>query len=107
MYSICTLKSFSAMDLLSVWERTGKQRGNLVLVCDNAPCHSSIDDVLSGGATLLRLSPYSPALNPIETVGVRRELRVPQVQGFGVGEQRLAYLEEVVQSSLIKCDNSV
>ena len=23
---------------------------------------------------------------------------MPQVQGFGVGEQRLAYLEEVVQS---------
>ena len=101
------------VDLLSAWERTGKQRSNLVLVCDNAPCHSRIDDVLSGGATLLRLAPYSPALNPIETVWstlkthVRRELRVPQVQGFGVGEQRLAYLEEVVQSSLNQLNDQI
>ena len=55
------------VDLMRSWERRGKQLENLVLVCDNAPCHSHIQDVLTG-TTLLRLAPYSPALNPIETV---------------------------------------
>ncbi|KAK1945605.1 hypothetical protein P3T76_002653 [Phytophthora citrophthora] len=41
-----------------------------VLVCDNAPCHSSVENVFVEdefqGAKLLRLAPYSPMLNPIE-----------------------------------------
>ena len=84
-----------------------------MLVCNNVLCHSRIGDILSGGTTLLRLAPYSPALNPIDTVWstlkihVRRELRVPQIQGFGVGEQRLAYLEEVVQSSLNQLNDQI
>ncbi|EEY58781.1 uncharacterized protein PITG_22279 [Phytophthora infestans T30-4] len=43
---------------------------NVVLVCDNAPCHANIEDVFKdttfSAATLLRLGPYSPMLNPIE-----------------------------------------
>ena len=72
----------------------------------------AIQDVLTG-TTLLRLAPYLPALNPIETVWsalkacVQRELRVPQVQGLGVGEQRLSYLEEVVQNSLNQLNDQI
>ncbi|GMF12595.1 unnamed protein product [Phytophthora lilii] len=44
----------------------------LVLVLDNAPCHSSAKDVFEEqefqDAELLRLGPYSPMLNPIENV---------------------------------------
>lgn len=43
---------------------------NPVIVCDNAPCHSRLETVFLEDnfkeATLLRLGPYSPALNPIE-----------------------------------------
>ncbi|OWZ18236.1 LOW QUALITY PROTEIN: hypothetical protein PHMEG_0007703 [Phytophthora megakarya] len=44
--------------------------GNVVLVADNAPCHSSIEEVFEedafADAEFLRLGPYSPMLNPIE-----------------------------------------
>ncbi|OWZ12694.1 hypothetical protein PHMEG_00014101 [Phytophthora megakarya] len=44
--------------------------GNMVLVADNAPCHSSIEEVFEedafADAEFLRLGPYSPMLNPIE-----------------------------------------
>ncbi|EGZ18027.1 hypothetical protein PHYSODRAFT_504225 [Phytophthora sojae] len=43
---------------------------NIVPVCDNAPCHTSIEEVFDeeefAPAKLLRLGPYSPMLNPIE-----------------------------------------
>ena len=43
---------------------------NVVIVCDNAPIHVSLEKVLEEeafeGATLLRLAPYSAPLNPIE-----------------------------------------
>lgn len=45
---------------------------DVVLVVDNAPCHSAVEDVLRdvqySAATILRLGPYSPMLNPIENV---------------------------------------
>lgn len=45
---------------------------NVVIVLDNAPCHSKIEKVLEedefSGAYILRLGPYSPMLNPIENV---------------------------------------
>lgn len=93
--------------VLEEWERQGKDPSNLVLVCDNAPCHSRIQEALTdSGTTLLRLAPYSPTLNPIETVWsslksyVRGRVRIPQVVGFGVGEQRMQYLEDIVQDGL-------
>ncbi|RLN55761.1 hypothetical protein BBJ28_00027184, partial [Nothophytophthora sp. Chile5] len=45
---------------------------NVVVVLDNAPCHSRAEAVFEepefAEATLLRLGPYSPMLNPIENV---------------------------------------
>ncbi|KAG4044437.1 hypothetical protein PC123_g20123 [Phytophthora cactorum] len=45
---------------------------DMVLVIDNAPCHCRAESVFEEGkfldATLLRLGPYSPMLNPIENV---------------------------------------
>lgn len=47
---------------------------------------------------------YPPSPCPF----VKRELRVPQVQGLGgVGEQRLSYLEEVVQTSLNQLNDQI
>ena len=45
---------------------------NTIVVCDNAPCHSALEDVMEEeefkGVRLLRLGPYSASLNPIEEV---------------------------------------
>ena len=44
--------------------------GPVVLVIDNAPCHSRVEQILSeeefAADKILRLAPYSPMLNPIE-----------------------------------------
>ena len=46
--------------------------GPVVMVVDNAPCHSNIEEVFSEeeflGCEVLRLGPYSPMFNPIEQV---------------------------------------
>ncbi|KAH9153952.1 hypothetical protein AeNC1_019244, partial [Aphanomyces euteiches] len=46
--------------------------GDLLVICDNAPCHSRLGNVLDeeefGDVSLLRLSPYSPMMNPIENL---------------------------------------
>ena len=40
-----------------------------VIVCDNAPCHSKLEIACEPEhVKLLRLGPYSPALNPIEII---------------------------------------
>lgn len=43
-----------------------------VVVCDNAPCHSRLESVFAEhpfeNALLLRLAPYSPVLNPMESM---------------------------------------
>ena len=45
---------------------------NIVIVCDNAPCHANIEAILLERefelARILRLGPYSPQINPIEAV---------------------------------------
>ena len=92
-------------DLIEQWQALGNQLSNLVLVYDIAPCHSQIENV-SSEVTCLRLGPYSPMFNPVETLwsslksSVKSELRVPQVQGLQMGEQRLVYLENIVQESI-------
>ena len=94
-------------EVLNAWQNKGKDINNLVIVCDIALCHSRIENVLhETGAALLRLAPYSPPLNPIETVWsalksfVRSKLRTPQVIGLGVGEQRLQHIEDVVKEGI-------
>ena len=46
--------------------------GPVVMVVDNAPCHSNIEEVFSEeeflGCEVLKLAPYSPMFNPIEQV---------------------------------------
>ncbi|XP_036357329.1 uncharacterized protein LOC115209547 isoform X1 [Octopus sinensis] len=65
-------------DSCNVWVRdllqnvigNGTSCEQIVMVTDNAPCYSDLENVLSEfqGATLLRLAPYSPMLNPVEGV---------------------------------------
>lgn len=56
--------------LLRELQTEGHSNENLVLVSDNAPCHSKFESVFAetefAGISFLRLSPYSAALNPIE-----------------------------------------
>lgn len=92
--------------LMRTWEELGNRLSDLVIVCDNAPCHSRLEVVINvTEATLLRLGPYSPMLNPIETIwsklkmGVKTNLRVPEVVAPGIQEQRLQYLEEIIDIS--------
>lgn len=110
-------------ELLDAMLQRGVDLTTVVLVVDNAPCHSRIEQALTSytrgpQASLLRLSPYSPMLNPIENVWsklkavVKRENRVPVVQGRGVGEQRMVYLENIVNIAIATitvsdCANSI
>ena len=60
------------------WIKECLRRGNekhripVVLVIDNAPCHSRVEEILLEDEfsrnRILRLAPYSPMLNPIEHV---------------------------------------
>ena len=47
-------------------------RRPVVIVIDNAPCHSRIEEILAeeelSRNSILRLAPYSPMLNPIEHI---------------------------------------
>jgi hypothetical protein len=81
----------------------GNEVADLVIVCDNAPRHARFEGVINNTeASLLRLGPYSPMLNPIENIWskiktyAKTHLRVPQVRGIGVVEQRLLYLEQII-----------
>lgn len=92
--------------LIEEWTQSGNQLADLVIVVDNAPCHSRLEQVFQGiPATLLRLAPYSPMLNPIETIWskvkshVKANLLVPSVQAPGVTEQRIQYLMNVIDGA--------
>lgn len=78
---------------------------DVVVTCDNAPCHKRFRLAVEGMPRkphLLHLAPYSPMLNPIENVwskiksNVRRSMEVPEVMAPGLGEQRLQYLERLI-----------
>lgn len=94
------------LQLMQQWENGGNQLVDLVIVCDNAPCHARLATALNGTAvTLLKLAPYSPMLNPIETIWskiktfVKNTMRIPDVAAPGVMEQRLVYLENIVDEA--------
>ena len=92
--------------------------GNVLVVCDNAPCHSGLEDVFQEeefrGAQLLRLAPYSAPLNPIEEVwsvikaDMKRQLaaampaliREPTPEGLTQTEHRLRRLEATIDQSV-------
>ena len=75
----------------------GVDVNQVVLVCDNAPCHSKVQELELDfpGLTVRRLGPHSLMLNPIENVWskmkshIKRHMRVSAVVCPGVGEQRL------------------
>ncbi|KAG3109715.1 hypothetical protein PI124_g5825 [Phytophthora idaei] len=92
--------------------RTTTSLDEVVVVLDNAPCHTSAKDVFEEeefqDAEILKLGPYSPMLNPIENVfsayksAVKRFLarqrpailRVPE--DTTISEHRARYLELAV-----------
>jgi hypothetical protein len=48
-----------ATSFLQHWQEMGNQLADLVIVCDNAPCHSRLEAVTNGTtATLLSLGPH-------------------------------------------------
>ncbi|CAB4044955.1 Hypothetical predicted protein, partial [Paramuricea clavata] len=81
---------------------------SVVVVCDNAPCHSKFEECVieQPGLTFCRLEQYSPMLNPVNTVWskmeavVKQRMRVPQVHRPEVGEQRLQYVEALTDEAM-------
>lgn len=106
------------VDLIHVIQERGVNIEEVVFVVDNAPCHRRIEVGLEEYSTLpdgrpprpipvlVRLSPYSPMLNPIENIwskvkaAVKRGNRVLSVTPPGLGEQRLQYLERLVGNAI-------
>lgn len=72
-----TLREFNV-----VQEKCGKDKG-VVMVIDNAPCHSRMESLLENDDLkhhiLLLLSPYSPMLNPMETVWSQNKSVVKEI----------------------------
>lgn len=88
----------------------------VVMVIDNAPCHSQIEEILQDQEfcenKILRLGPYSPMLNPIETIwsvvksfvkrGLASELAtiLATRSELTIKEQRLRALENLIEEGL-------
>lgn len=98
----------------------GLYQTGVALVIDNAPCHSTIEEVFAENEfehhTLLRLSPYSPMFNPIEQAwsalkaGVKADMAV-QLNNILAGadrdhltqtEYRMQKLENTVHNNMDK-----
>ncbi|KAH9102311.1 hypothetical protein AeMF1_021091 [Aphanomyces euteiches] len=96
---------------------------DIVVICDNAPCHSRVEQVFEEDefleARLLRLSPYSPQLNPIENLWSQVKSRVKTFLREGLAafmgpprvdpqmtleEFRLQYLENCAGRALAEID---
>ena len=86
----------------------GVDVGQVVLVCDNSPCHSKVEEFETDfpGPTVPHLGPYSPMLNPIENVWskmkshIKRQMGVPAVVRPGLAEQRLQYAETKIDEAM-------
>ena len=94
------------------WVEGGNAIADLVVVCDNAPCHNGLGRLFEDSpAQLLKLGPYSPMLNPMESIwskikaNVKTEMRIPAVHRPGVGEQRIAYVEDLVRNAVAAVTN--
>ena len=91
---------------------------NIVIICDNAPCHSNIESLLLdrefATARILRLGPYSPQINPIEAVwsfvkdkfkGLHAIRKGNMMAGNGQNdltnnEYRLRYVENIIDDAM-------
>ena len=90
----------------------------IVVICDNAPVHVDSETVAEEaeftGVTILRASPYSAPLNPIEEcwsvmkssmkrhmVETFSEMMAPSPQGTTQTEHRLHYLEAAIDQAMV------
>ena len=98
-----------------LWKQYG---GPVVMVVDNTPCHSNIEEVFSEeeflGWEVLRLGPYSPMFNPIELVRslikayIKQELAAKIVSilamerrdGLSITEQKARALPSLIEKEL-------
>lgn len=96
--------------VIQKWQDSGYALNDLVFVCDNAPCHSSMEAAVASNAgdlaKVLRLGPYSPILNPIEIIWskiktfARSQIGIPNITGPRLTEQRIAYLEDIIDRAI-------
>ena len=100
-------------------------RRPVVIVIDNAPCHSRVEEILTDEEfsrnKILRLAPYSPMLNPIEQVwfvikaNVKRNIAENSNQmlsddargQLSVREFRLQFLEKFIEAAIRLTDPSL
>ncbi|KAH9116547.1 hypothetical protein AeMF1_009531 [Aphanomyces euteiches] len=90
---------------------------DIVVIADNAPCHSRLNEVFEeeefSEACLLKLSPYSLMMNPIENLWSSLKAKVksllrerlaafmgPPPEGSTREEFRMSYLEHVASQSI-------
>ena len=96
------------LDLIDHHLPNGVTHDSLVIICDNAPCHARLGECVQErpGIVLLKLGPYSPMLNPLENLWskvksvVKRRMRVPEVAPPRVGEQRLRFVEDLIDNAV-------
>ncbi|KAF0714003.1 hypothetical protein AaE_011662 [Aphanomyces astaci] len=94
---------------------------DIVVIADNAPCHSRLENVFAEDefrpATLLRLAPYSPMMNPIENLWSQFKAHVktllrerlaafmgPPPDGSTREEFRMQYLEHTADEAMNQTD---
>ncbi|KAG9414098.1 hypothetical protein AC1031_013305 [Aphanomyces cochlioides] len=96
---------------------------DIVVIPDNAPCHSKLSRVIQDdeffGVQLLKLSPYSPMLNPIENLwsSMKAFIDTHLRQGLAAflgrppdgqtrEEFRIQYLEHIARDAIRAVDTS-
>ena len=81
---------------------------SVVLVYNIVPCHSKFEECVNDypGLIVCHLGPYSPLLNPVETIWskmkavLKQRMRVPQAQPPGVGKRRQAHIEGLIDDAM-------
>ena len=104
--------------LIATLVGNGIQLHNIVIVCDNAPCHSNIEALLLepefDGARIKRLGPYSPQINPIESAwsfvkekfkSMHALRKIDMMNGVGQNELtqtefRVRYIENIIDDAM-------
>ncbi|KAG9412184.1 hypothetical protein AC1031_015119 [Aphanomyces cochlioides] len=97
--------------------------GDILVIADNAPCHSRLSNVFLEDefqeASLLKLSPYSPMMNPIENLWSSTKSHVktllrerlaafmgPPPDGQTRDEFRISYLEHIAREVIAAVDTN-
>ena len=105
--------------LRSLLRHAQEPMNNIVVVCDNAPVHCSLEHITEEeeftGVSILRLAPYSAPLNPVEECwsvmkaeikkslnsSMQQLLNTPPPAGTTQTEQRLLHLESIIDASIV------